>query len=185
MLFVPKYRPGPCFGSGGMTRGKEQGFTLLELVVVCALIGIMLSLGVPSFRNAFFTDPLKSSARRIVGLIGGVRELAVRTQQPYFVHLSREENRLWYERDGGAGQEELSKQEQLQLPEGVAIAEIRLDLGETPPSAEPVSLWITRQGYMQETRILIKDDEGKGVALHFLPFIDTVQLTDPSVSYDE
>jgi prepilin-type N-terminal cleavage/methylation domain-containing protein len=184
MLFVPLYGPGTRLGSGGMARGKEQGFTLLELVVVCALIGIMLSLGVPSFRNAFFTDPLKSSARKIVGLIGGVRELAVRTRQPYFVHLSREENRLWYERDGGAGKEELSEQKQLQLPEGVAIAEIRLDLEETP-SADPVSLWITRQGYMQETRILIKDDEGKEVALQFLPFIDAVKVSDPSVSFDE
>ena len=160
--------------------GDQKGFTLVELLVVCALISIMLSFGVASLKSSFFTDPLKSSARKIVGLVGGVRELAVRSQQPYFIHLSRLENRLWYERDGSGEEEDKEEKRQLRLPEGISIREVQLALAEVS-LIEPVSLWITKQGYMQETRIQLEDGKGKHISLQFFPFIDTVQVSEPSV----
>ena len=77
----------------------EKGFTLIELIVVTFLIGIMLSISIPSLRNTFFTDPLKASTRKIIGLVTGVRELAARSQQPYLLHISQMENRIWYEKE--------------------------------------------------------------------------------------
>ena len=68
---------------------NDHGFSLFELLVVCALIGIMVALSVPSLREALFSDPLKTTARKTMGLVNGVRELALRTQQPYFLHISR------------------------------------------------------------------------------------------------
>jgi prepilin-type N-terminal cleavage/methylation domain-containing protein len=172
----------------------NKGFTLIELLVVCALIGIMLSLSIPSLRISSFSDPLKSAARKIVGLVAGVREMAVRSQQPYFLYFSRTENRLWYERDGIAEKENLKKKQQLepqemkrnelQLPEGITIREVRIAKEEIS-SVERIPVWITPKGYMRETHILIEDREGKGISLQFFPFIDTVHISDPSTADNE
>lgn len=77
---------------------ETRGFTLLELIVVCTLIGIMLTISVPSLRSAFSTNPLKSTARQVVGVINEVRQTAVRNQEPYHLYISQLENRIWYEK---------------------------------------------------------------------------------------
>jgi prepilin-type N-terminal cleavage/methylation domain-containing protein len=46
---------------------KLGGFTLLELLVVCALMGLLLMSGVPAFRQAVIDDSLRSDSRKLIG----------------------------------------------------------------------------------------------------------------------
>lgn len=164
---------------------KEKGFTLLELIVVTALIGTMLAISIPSMRNAFFTDPLKSTTRKIIGLVTGIRELAVRSQQPYLVHVSQLENRIWYEKDvekGGKKESATGQDGELVLPESVRItgawAESDVDL-----SQGHLVIWISKQGYLIETIIRIEDDDGNHLNVQFYPFLDPAIVSDEVVPF--
>ncbi len=159
----------------------EKGFSLVELLVVCALISIMISLSVPALRDALFNDPLKSTVRKTIGLVDGVRELALRTQQPYVLHISSQENRIWYELDVQTEDGEHETKGLLLIPDGVRIQEI-LSAGKDVSAMKRVAVWITRQGYMHETKIRFADEAGHALAVQFFPFVDSVQITDPQAS---
>lgn len=157
---------------------NEKGFTLLELIVVCTLIGILLSLSVPSLRMTFFSDPLKSTARNMIGLVNGVRELAVRQQQPFLLHISPGERRIWYEMEDRSKVDEAEnrRKEQILLPESVNIS--GLWMGNVESSEEQSAIWISKQGYVQQTRVRLEDDDGKHLVVQFFPFLDAVTVTE-------
>lgn len=158
----------------------EKGFTLIELIVVTALIGIMLSLTIPSLRNTFFTDPLKATTRKAIGLVTGVRELAVRSQQPYLLHVNQLENRIWYEpEDAGNEKSESDTQNQgeLQFPESVRISGILVESNESSSVDETV-VWISKQGYMTDLILRLEDEDGNYLNVQFYPFIDPALVSD-------
>ena len=169
------------FPSGAL--GKS-GFTLLELIVVCALIGIMLSFSIPSLRTTFFSDPLKTTARKLIGLVNGVRELAVREQQPYLLHINQMEKRIWYEREDKGDKKEKKEyiedekrhKRQLRFPESVTLSAV--SMGKDNSLQDQTTIWITKQGYMMQTLIQIKDDAGNNLKVQFFPFLDSVVIAD-------
>ena len=138
----------------------------------------MVALGIPALRDAFFSDPLKSAARKTIGLVNGVRETALRNQQAYFLHISRRENRLWCEKDRKNTEGKGETAGNLRLPEGVRIREI-LTAGQDVSAQEEIAVWITRQGYMHTTSLRLEDTTGHALSLQFQPFVDSVQVTDP------
>ncbi len=152
------------------------GFTLLELIVVCALIGIMLSLSIPSLRTTFFSDPLKTTARKLIGLVNGVRELAVRQQQPYLLHINQMEKRVWYEREDKKVNKENEKRQkqEFRFPETVTLSGVWT--GKDDSSQEQTTIWITKQGYMKQTLIQIEDDAGNNLKVQFFPFLDSAVI---------
>ncbi len=162
----------------------RKGFTLLELIVVCALIGLMLAVGAPSLRDAFFHDPLKTASRKIIGFINDVRESAVSGHQSYIVHFGRTKNKIWYEKDrggGGAGsgdKDEKRKDDHvLMLPETVEISEIwTRSKGVFPFDFNEI--WVSKRGYMDQLILHLADDDGRVMSLHFSPFLEVVRVFD-------
>ena len=70
---------------------------MIELIVVIILIGLTLTLTIPRFQYAIVTDDLKATTRRMVGMIKGIREEAIREQKIYFLHFDLETNRFWFD----------------------------------------------------------------------------------------
>lgn len=163
----------------------ENGFTLIELIVVTFLIGIMLSISIPSLRNTFFTDPLKASTRKIIGLVTGVRELAARSQQPYLLHISQMENRIWYEKEveGEKKQEnDTQKSEELLLPESVKISEVSVNDNDDS-SKDNIEIWVSKQGFISDMLIRIEDDDGNHLNVRFYTFLDPAIVADQVASF--
>jgi type IV fimbrial biogenesis protein FimT len=54
------------------------GFTLAELIMVIAVIGILAVMAVPSFLRYYHAAGLKSGAQQVVALVNQARELAIK-----------------------------------------------------------------------------------------------------------
>lgn len=60
---------------------RENGFTLLELLVILAIASITLSVGVPSFRGVILDSRMVSDVNQFVSAVNLARSSAVRFQR--------------------------------------------------------------------------------------------------------
>lgn len=158
--------------------GNEAAFTLVELLVVCLLISLMLAVSVPTLRNTLLTDQLKATSRKIIGAIREMREEAVRDQQSFVLYVDMEKKRIWYEKDNEKDPEErnASFDRGMQLPSSVRIQDVWTK-SDGRQAEGIVSLWITRQGYMDQTVIHMTDDSDTQSIL-FSPFLGSIKVVD-------
>ncbi|GAA5526170.1 hypothetical protein Maes01_02765 [Microbulbifer aestuariivivens] len=74
---------------------RLAGFTLLELLVTIAIASILLSTGVPSFRNFFDTLAVKGAGEQVYSHIQQARSEAISRKQPIGVHFSANGSSTW------------------------------------------------------------------------------------------
>lgn len=61
-----------------MNTGRQQGFTLLELLVVLLIMGLLLTLAPPVFQRVIPSVGLRAAARDVVGGLREARGAAIR-----------------------------------------------------------------------------------------------------------
>jgi len=72
----------------------KKGFTLIEIIVVLAIIGIIIVASYPSILNTLETRSLEGAAREILTTLETARYLAVNEKIPYRVRFYQQEN-VW------------------------------------------------------------------------------------------
>ncbi len=160
---------------------EEGGFTLLELLVVCTLITIMMAVSVPALRNSIFTDELKASTRKIIGIVKGVRERAIREQVPMLLKFDVEEGKISC--GDGTKDEDDSTLSELDLPSSVEIVNV-LTSSNTQAELSVISLWVSKRGYMDHTIIQLRDNTDSKVSIIFSPFLGSIEVVDEHVSLE-
>ena len=70
------------------TQQAERGFTLAELFILIAVIGILSVMAVPAFLRYYQAATLKSGAQQFVAMINQARELAIKENGNVCVKLS-------------------------------------------------------------------------------------------------
>ena len=164
-----------------MRVAQEKGYTLIELAVVVILIGLLLGLSIPRFQYATVTDDLKATIRRIVGVIKGLRNEAIREQQAYIFYLDLESNRLWIE-PAGMGEEEraLAQEKTFEFPRGVRILDVWCK-GKGKKVNGEVGIRFSKKGYVEQTVIHLGAEDGREFTLVLSPFLATIKIYDEYV----
>ena len=73
---------------GGSMRKKENGFTLIELMVTIAVLAIIAMIAVPSFSNMLLKQNLKKSTQELANVLVQARSKAVLERREVTVQLN-------------------------------------------------------------------------------------------------
>lgn len=164
----------------------ENGFTLLELLVVSTLIAIMLAVSVPAFRTSLFTDQLRQAARKAIGTINEARQAATGSRNGCFINLDLNESQLSYDCPQPPTEEETDTADEdkpqrvTTLPSAIRITSIWKGTEQNVTTGD-VSLWINQNGQMDQMIMNLTDGE-KELALVSSVFVATIRLEDKSMS---
>ena len=165
---------------------NQQGFTLLELIIVCLLITVSLAFSVPNLRQALVVDQLAAHSRKVIALIREVRNLAAQKQQPYLIYFDLDRKKIWYQQDVPASKEEKKHENphpSIQFPSSVRIQDLQIGTAEKKSSGE-VIIWVNKQGYLEQTILHLADDQDNVISLRLSPFYSTIKAYDTYISLE-
>ena len=77
-----------------MTKKRECGFSVIELVIVLAIFLIVAAMAVPSIRRVMDEYRLKATGRDVANMLQQTRMLAVQSNQPFYAQVIGGNNTL-------------------------------------------------------------------------------------------
>lgn len=161
--------------------GSKAGFTLLELIVVMALIGITLFLTLPRLRAGLVGDPMFKMARQMVFLTKQLRAEALSRQMDLILRVDLDEQKFGVVMETGgdseqSGQPDGSGAEFQTLPEGVNVVDIIFPRKEKITGGR-VDIGFFRQGYADQALVHLQDwDNDQALTLFIEPYLTHVQI---------
>jgi len=154
---------------------NEKGYTLVEVAVVVLLIGIMLGIAVPRVWDILQGDRMKSSARRLIGMVKELRNDAVREQVDYELHLDLDNACYWKcSADTTPEKRNEIKNRANRLSEGIKIADI-VPWGQEKKTQGEAVIKFFRKGYKQPAAVHLAYGD-KYMTLVFNPFMTEVKI---------
>jgi prepilin-type N-terminal cleavage/methylation domain-containing protein len=173
-----------------LTLRNNNGFTLVEIMVVITLISIMLAFAVPNFQS-LTTDTTKETNNWIVLTVKMLKQGALQNKKNYTLHVSMESNKMWYtaETDDDEEGEEEDKEEskslgEYKIPEGLKIVDVEFPEEEQISSGE-VEINFYVQGFSDRAIIHIEDeDDDKELSYVIEAFLIRVKIHDEFVGFD-
>lgn len=159
-------------------RINQNGFTLIELIVVMALISLMATLSIPRFHSYFLTDQLKKTTRIILGIVSQSSQEAVRSHTGLILVFDLMENMI--QSDSQPDNEQKKLQTYLTLPDSVRIVDISSVHGGKQTQGR-IKLHFSRKGYIDKTYIHLRDDDENEMTIMLSPFMGVVQIVDSYV----
>jgi len=103
---------------------KKKGFTIVELLTVIGILIILVSIGIPVWRNIQPTLELSGSARELITDLRYAQQLAITEQIIYGVRFNFEENKyqiIQYKKTNGTTEEIIKLK---LLPERITLEQI-------------------------------------------------------------
>ena len=178
--------------------GSRAAFTLLELMVVLVLLSIMMAMSVPRFGNIIITDPLKRSARQVIGAVREARQQATESYEGCGLVIALEEGSfdLYCPRvvaSAAARQEEELDDEVMDTDDSLHELSRLLSLEEPARirsvwngasnrfTVGEVTLWINTDGVMEPSVINLRDGSNE-MGLTIFPFIRDIRIDDSAVT---
>jgi len=164
--------------------GSDQGFTLLELIVVMVLISMMTAFALPKIRSSLFTNQLRATARRFIGLVAETgREARFRMME---IELRYDPGKHSFTAVPVA---EIATDNlawngvMLSLPESVRVVDITSAHGGIN-SRGTLLIRFNARGYVDKTVVHFQDDDGE-LSVFLSPFLGVTRVMEGYVSLDD
>ena len=155
---------------------SDRGFTLIEMVVVTALISIMLVVAIPRLEGGLFSDGSDDAARWVIATVRGLKEKAVVENKTYLLNVSPDVQRLWITEAGMADTDaDAAREAGYALPRGVNIDHVAFSQTERISSGTvPIAFY--PGGYSDKAVIRVRTNDGDRLAFVIEPFLAGVDL---------
>ncbi|GAB6909456.1 hypothetical protein JCM12296A_53000 [Desulfosarcina cetonica] len=154
----------------------NRAFTLVEMVVVTALISIMLIVAIPRLESGLLTDGSDETARWVIANVQHLKEKAVLDQKIYRLNVSPDTRQLWVSADDLPETENTTVPEQAyRLPRGMTIDQVAFSSTHHVSSGTiPISFY--PQGYSDKAVIRMRAGNGEKLTFFIEPFLPRVHL---------
>lgn len=165
---------------------NNQGFTLLELIVVMVLIGITVSFTVPQIGGFLVADQMKTTTRRLIGLVHQTASLARSEHRAYLLTYQAGEHRFVAEPEMDSQQTSDQRDpKSIVLPVGsrVIVGEIWSWFG-GGHGGEERKIRFSKDGYIEPTILYLGEDNGREMSVILSPFLGTIRVVDQHVVPD-
>ncbi len=98
-------------------RTGSDGFTLIEIIIVVAILGVMIAMGVPAYSSISQSHQVKGAAENIASQVKLMRSKAMATGRPMVMHFAQDSATAgdYHVHDQGA-------LESWELPRGIQFA---------------------------------------------------------------
>ncbi len=164
---------------------RPLGFTLIELIVVTALISIMLTFAIPRFHNVLVSDSTGKTSRWIIGTTKALRESAMRHQKRYVLHIDMEAETLW------TSDESMTEEAILQaastgfkLPDDVRLVDIEFPVN-GKVSTGRADIYFYPQAYSDQALIHIENEDFTSLTYSIEPFLSEIVIYETYKSYHD
>ncbi len=156
-----------------------RGFTLIEIVVVLTILGITAFLVFPKVEGAFSYVYLRSSARRLVGMIRYAQNQAMTTGREYRVYydLDREDYWISEEEKGDFRKIETDLGGQRRLLPGVIFEDV-VTLGGEKQTAGSAYTEFSPRGGVEKTTLHLRARKGEEISLLLRGLAGKVEISD-------
>lgn len=143
----------------------RSGFTLLELVVVLAIVGIAFSFVLPAIGSGLRHWHLQGAAREVATLFKFTRNQSVAKKEPLQVVLYRSRNLYWLDKGDAPGLNDPDQADEkgihlYALPDRIRFGEIIV--GGYSVGGERVGILFFPRGTSTGGEVQILDERGKG-----------------------
>ncbi|MDZ7664902.1 MAG: prepilin-type N-terminal cleavage/methylation domain-containing protein [Desulfotignum sp.] len=174
-----------------MTGKRPYGFTLVELIVVIALIAILLTVTLPKFDIAGIFKSRTMGAEDLGRWIAMTRHQALKENRDITVHIDDDGSRLWLTHSGMNETDlETTRSDAMMLPGNLRITDMifaevfRHGMADFRETGSERIIRFNRNGYADGV-ILHVTDRGSPMSLKVAPFLMEIETIDRHVSYDD
>jgi general secretion pathway protein H len=181
-------KTGPA-GSDSAT-GRVSGFTLLEVLVVLAIIGSIVAIAVPRFGNVFETN-IKGSIRRFTGAVKFCFHESVIKQTVIRLNIDPVLGEYWpsiLATSGSVGEFVSLDQtviKRAQLPDGIRFVDIKTPHDSFKKEDDAAFITFYPSGYAEKTVIHMADTLGHSYSLLLQPLTGDLEIMDGYVDLVE
>lgn len=139
---------------------ENHGFTLIELVAVCALISLVLFLSIPRLDKVHTSGSMRQASQWLVINVPRLKERAAREQIDLLLHLDMQDGILWVSSPDMTGeQRDAARNEGFRLSESIRIMDVQFP-GEPVLSGVNAEIRFYSRGFSDRAWIhLAKEDQ--------------------------
>jgi len=169
---------------------KNKAFTLIELIVVIALISIMLAFAIPRLDNSFFSNNKRKLSSWILLNVKSLKEKAVREQTKNILTVDIDNNQMWVSSETVSGESPESggepvaapEKNEYKLPDGFRLMDVEF-LNDEKITSGTAEIHFYAQGYSDKALIHIEDRDEHRFSYLIESFLLHVKIEDQYVEF--